>query len=254
MPRKKLLSSGFQSPNYTQVPNDFFPLIPEMDESELRVTLVMIRETFGYHRSDFRMGLNKLSTATGLSRNGTKAGAEASENRGTFRRVNPDGLGSAEWELVVNHPLVSTVSTSDETSHSDQGGGQSMTRGWSASDQQSVIKESNKEKERTTTALTPNNFVQYESNIGPITPMISKAIKDAERTYSPEWLERAILEAAKSNVRNMKYIEGILKGYAQRGNPDIGRNLARLPKKNMKESKGIAVVQAWLEKKETDNG
>lgn len=255
MPRKKLLSSGFQSPNYTQVPNDFFPLIPEMDEAELRVTLVMIRETFGYHRSDFRMGINKLAAASGLSRNGTKAGAEAAENRGTFCRVNPDGIGSAEWELVVNHPLVSTVSTSDETSHSDQGGGQSMTRVWSASDQQSGIKESNKEKEKnTTTTPTPNNFILYESNIGPLTPMISEAIKDAEQTYSPEWLERAILEAAKSNVRKMKYIEAILQGYAQRGSPEISRDFVKPIQKNLKEPKGIAVVQAWLEKKEINNG
>lgn len=165
MPRKKLLSSGFQSPNYTQVPNDFFPLIPEMDESELRVTLVMIRETFGYHRSEFRMGINKLAIATGLSRNGTKAGAEAAENRGTFRRLNPNGAGSAEWELVVNHPLVSTLSTSDEPSPIDQGGGQSMTRMWSDSDQQSGVKESNKEKEKNiNTSTTSGNVAIPKSN------------------------------------------------------------------------------------------
>ncbi|MBM4426404.1 MAG: DnaD domain protein [Chloroflexi bacterium] len=199
-----------------------------MDESELRVTLVMIRETFGYHRSGFRMGINKLAAATGLSRNGTKAGAEAAENRGTFRRINPNGAGSAEWELVVHHPLVSTLSTSDEPSHSDQGGGQSMTRLWSTSDQQSGIKESNKEKEKnTTTSTTPNNFALYESNIGPLTPMISDALKDAEQTYSPDWVARAIQEAAKSNVRRWNYIEGVLRGYKDRGSPDIGRDFAK---------------------------
>lgn len=228
MPRKKLLSSGFQSPNYTQVPNDFFPLISEMDESELRVTLVMIRETFGYHRSDFRMGINKLAAATGLSRNGTKAGAEAAENRGTFRRLNPNGAGSAEWELVVTHTLISTLSISDKSSPSDQGVGQPMTREWSANDQQSGIKESNKEKERNTTASpTQNNFAFYESNIGPLTPMIADAIKDAEQMYSQEWVAKAILEAAKSNVRRWNYIEGILRGYKDRGSPDIGRDQMR---------------------------
>jgi DnaD/phage-associated family protein len=96
------------------------------------------------------------------------------------------------------------------------------TRG-STSEGQSGIKKSIKEKERTTTPK-PNNFRIYEENIGPLTPLISDAIKDAECTYSSEWLRRAILEAAKSNVRNMKYIEGILQGYKKRGSPDIGRD------------------------------
>ncbi len=85
----------------------------------------------------------------------------------------------------------------------------------------------NKESNKTTTLAKSEAFTLYEKNIGPITPMISEAIMDAERTYSTEWLERAILEAAMSNVRNMKYIEGILKGYAQRGSPDIGRDIVR---------------------------
>jgi len=251
MPRKKLLSSGYQSPNYTQVPNDFFTQIPKMEDTELRVTLVMIRETFGYHRKNFRMGINKLASASGLSRNGTKAGAEAAQNRGTFRRTNPNEAGSAEWELVVTYPLVATRSNSDEPSPIDQGGGQSMTRVWSDSDQQSGIKESNKEKEKNTTAApTPNNPALYEANIGPLTPMISESINDAEQTYSPEWVAQAILEAAKSNVRKMKYIEAILQGYSQRGSPEIGRGFVQPFRKNLKESKSLAVIQAWLEKKE----
>lgn len=128
--RKKLLSTGFQSPNYTQVPNDFFSTIPDMEEVELRVTLVMIRETFGFHRETFRMGINKLATATGLSRNGAKAGAEAAQDRGTFRRMNPDAQGSAEWELVVDHPVIEGWSASDQAPI-DQEGGQLVTTTWS---------------------------------------------------------------------------------------------------------------------------
>lgn len=76
----------------------------------------------------------------------------------------------------------------------------------------------------TTTAQQPQNvYAVYESNIGPLTPLISDALKDHERTYGPDWVIRAIQEAAKMNARNLKYIEGVLNGYAQRGSPDIGR-------------------------------
>jgi len=102
--------SGFQSPNYTQAPNDFFDMLPEMSEAELRVTLVMIRQTFGFHRDDFKMGLNKLATAAGLSRNGAKSGAEAAESRGTFRRTNPQAQTEAEWELVVSQTVTPSAS------------------------------------------------------------------------------------------------------------------------------------------------
>lgn len=96
--------SAFQSPNYTQTPNDFFDMLPSMEETEVKVTLVMIRQTFGFHREGFKMGLNKLADAAGLSRNGAKLGAERAENRGTFKRTNPDSQGEAEWSLVVAPP------------------------------------------------------------------------------------------------------------------------------------------------------
>jgi len=92
--------------------------------------------------------------------------------------------------------------------------------------QSTLIKDINKdfkETSTTTTAATPNNFSLYESNIGPLTPLIADALIFAEKTYTPEWVGLAILEAAKSNVRKLKYIEGVLRGYQERGSPDIGR-------------------------------
>jgi DnaD/phage-associated family protein len=79
----------------------------------------------------------------------------------------------------------------------------------------------------TTGAGTQNVFRLYESNIGPLTPMISEALGDHEKTYGPVWVCRAIEEAAKMNVRNLKYVEGVLKGYAQRGSPEIGRTTVK---------------------------
>jgi hypothetical protein len=134
----------FQSPNYTQTPNDFFDMLPNMEYSEMAVTLVMIRQTFGYHRIGFRMGINKLADLTGLSRNAVKDGAEAAEKRGTFMRSNPDSLEEAEWELVIlegGQPVT--------TSPSDQVDGQPVTTGWSLVDSQVGVKEIiNKEKDR----------------------------------------------------------------------------------------------------------
>lgn len=100
--------TGFESPNYTQSPNDFFDMIPDMSDAELRVTLVMIRNTFGWHKTEFKMGVSKLADAAGLSRQGALDGASAAEKRGTFRRLNPEAITEAEWELVTLNPVEGT--------------------------------------------------------------------------------------------------------------------------------------------------
>ena len=139
MSKKFIVTGAFPEPEWTQVPNKFFEMIPEMESSEVRVTLIMIRETYGYHRESFKMGLGKLAEAAGLSRNAAKDGAEAAEARGTFKRSNPDEQTEAEWELVVSQSVTIV--------NQCIGGGQPVHTPLSTNDSQVRIKESIKEKE-----------------------------------------------------------------------------------------------------------
>ena len=63
----------------------------------------------------------------------------------------------------------------------------------------------------------PNVFRMYEENIGPLTPMIADALKDAEETYHAEWIAEAIELAVKNNKRNWKYCEAVLKRWKDEG-------------------------------------
>ena len=63
----------------------------------------------------------------------------------------------------------------------------------------------------------PNIFKVYEENIGPLTPMIADALKDAENTFPAEWIAEAIDLAVKNNKRNWKYTEAILKRWKEEG-------------------------------------
>lgn len=63
----------------------------------------------------------------------------------------------------------------------------------------------------------PNVFKLYEENIGPLTPMIADMLKDAEETYSDEWVAEALEIAVTRNVRNWKYVEAILKRWKEKG-------------------------------------
>lgn len=63
----------------------------------------------------------------------------------------------------------------------------------------------------------PNIFKLYEENIGPLTQFIADTLKDAEDTYSAEWVLEAIEEAVLHNARNWKYCEAILKHWKEEG-------------------------------------
>ncbi len=71
----------------------------------------------------------------------------------------------------------------------------------------------------------PNIYKVYEDHIGPLTPLIADALKDAEKTYPNEWVFEAIDRAAKMNKRNWRYIEAILKRWQSEGRNDdyVGR-------------------------------
>ncbi len=60
-------------------------------------------------------------------------------------------------------------------------------------------------------------FQLYEENIGPLTPLIADALKDAETTYQQNWINEAIQIAVENNVRRWKYIEAILASWKKEG-------------------------------------
>lgn len=65
----------------------------------------------------------------------------------------------------------------------------------------------------------PNIFTLYEQNIGPLTPIMSDKLKDAENTYPEGWIKETIGLAVENNKRSWSYVEAILKRWASEGHP-----------------------------------
>jgi DnaD/phage-associated family protein len=63
----------------------------------------------------------------------------------------------------------------------------------------------------------PNIFRLYEENIGPLTPMIAEALKEAEDTYPIDWIEDAIRIAVERNKRTWRYAVAILERWQREG-------------------------------------
>lgn len=63
----------------------------------------------------------------------------------------------------------------------------------------------------------PNIFRLYEQHIGPLTPMISESLRDAEDTYPHLWIEEAFRIAVENNARNWRYVSAVLERWQQEG-------------------------------------
>lgn len=185
---------GFtSSESFTQIPDTLFHLLKEIDDvSELKVTLYAIwriehiEGNFrALHEKDFE------SESLGLDLKKIRLGLGKALKRGTLLQVQNEAdvfyfLNSPRGRLAVEAFA--------------KGNASGLTKNTSASP-----------------IVRPNVFKLYEQNIGPLTPLIADTLKDAEETYSQEWLADAIALAVENNKRSWKYIEAILKRWKDEG-------------------------------------
>jgi len=185
---------GFtDSETFTQLPDKFFhQLLKEIDDAaELKVTLYFLwraEKMDGPFRALSRMDFDVKEL--GLSADEIKRGLEKAVKRGSILTVKND----AAVYFLLNSPAGRAAVQAVESGK------------WNPA---SAVSAPPMER--------PNVFKLYEENIGPLTPLIADALKDAERLYSDEWVAEVIEIAVKNNKRNWKYCEAILKRWKEEG-------------------------------------
>ena len=184
---------GFtDSESFTQLPDSFFqPLLKEIkDTDELKVTLYAMWR-IGHMDSPFR-ALSKMDfnvKELGLSAEEITSGLEKAVKRGSLLKVQSEAV----VYILLNSPRGRAAIQAIENGT------------W------------NPKTGFVLPLERPNIFRLYEENIGPLTPLIADALKDAEATYSDEWIRDVIEIAVKNNKRNWKYCEAILKRWKEEG-------------------------------------
>ncbi len=185
---------GFtDSESFTQLPDTFFhQLLNQIDDvAELKVTLYFLWRVehmdgpfHALQESDFDPKELRLSADE------IGSGLEKAVMRGSLLNVKKD---DADY-FLLNSPRGRAVVQAIESGN------------WNPE-----VAGSNTAFER------PNIFRLYEENIGPLTPLIADALKDAEETYSAEWIADTIDLAVRNNKRSWKYCEAILKNWKEEG-------------------------------------
>ncbi len=179
---------------FTKLPDSFFrTVLPEMDDAgELKVTLYALWRTEHMEgrvrflrQEDFCECLVEPADAL-----------EKAVKRGTLLKAAPQADGSKDAPALyfLNSPRGRAAAT-----------GYSEGK-WNPGSVQSVPPPE-----------IPNVFRLYEENIGPLTPLIADALRDAEKTYSPEWIVEAVEISVKYNKRSWHYVESILKRWKEKG-------------------------------------
>ena len=197
---------GFtSSETFTQVPDSLFRLMNDIDDlGELKVTLYVlwrIEHMDGAFRQICQSEMEEDGEfMSQLSAAELKLGLEKAVQRETLIRVENDSGGF----YFLNSPR-------------GRASAEALRKGnW----RESARSISTAPRER------PNIYKLYEENIGPLTPLVADALKDAEKDYPAGWIEDAFGEAVTRNKRSWKYIEAILKHWKEegRGEKQSGRD------------------------------
>lgn len=104
---KPNVTGAVEAPNYTPTPNAFFDtMLPAMSSvGELKVTLVIIRQTFGWvgkdgaRKMEDQLSVTRLMALTGLARQSVMDGVKAGLERGTILRRR---CGAQDYKYRLN--------------------------------------------------------------------------------------------------------------------------------------------------------
>lgn len=95
---------GLKAPNHTQIPNEIFDeWLPKLGLAELKVLMVIMRKTFGWHKIRDRISLGQLEKLTGLERRHILKATKTLSEKGLISKIVEGKLGTQEtyYELVI---------------------------------------------------------------------------------------------------------------------------------------------------------
>ncbi|MBU2610632.1 MAG: DnaD domain protein [Chloroflexi bacterium] len=192
--------NGFTgSETFTQIPGSFFrKLLNEIDDlAELKVTL------YAFWRIEQMEGGARFLCRT-----------EFAEDADFMRGLGAAELDAALEKAVRRGSLLNVESEAGGFYFLNTPRGRAAVESMQKGDWRAAMRPLSA---HSLSPERPNIFKLYEENIGPLTPLIADALRDAEATYPAEWIEEAVGEAVKRNKRNWKYVEAILHSWKEKG-------------------------------------
>jgi phage replication O-like protein O len=214
------------APNYTQTPNDLFDhWLPHLSEGELKVLLVVMRKTFGWHKVRDRISASQLSKITGLTEETVRICARTLEKKGVIRRevVGEVGTQSTYYEIVIEEVQI-FPNGADE-----QGGRGGITPpGLTAPQKKTPYSKETAAKEKATAAAAP--FAQKKQQQQPkVKESVAAPVPDFPKPRIHQCLEKVDIPDMDKYEITEKYDEETVKNaitWALHPNTKIVKGLA----------------------------
>ncbi|MBI2830327.1 MAG: DnaD domain protein [Chloroflexi bacterium] len=193
---------------FTPIPNIFFShILPQIDDiDELRASLHVFAILYNKKGNLRFVTLGELLAERGLMSSLDNSGEEAlrkaldmATQRGTILHIVLDGDKGLVDVYFLNNEANRQIITRIQN-------GEPVLSGLRFEKPDIVAMEK-----------PPDIFIDYEQNIGMITPMIADELREAEKLYPAGWIGDAIKEAVTHNKRNWRYIARILENWAAEG-------------------------------------
>ena len=227
-------------PNTFQCPNALVDasIMSVLTGNETKCYMVVVRKTFGWHKSADRISKSQIMDATGLGETAVDNCMNSLVLYGLVVRAaenDPNTNQGILWALQTDDAKIGWAALCDRSTESEKkhaarmvhlrsrrgvglaGNPRSGGQGGGGVGGQGTQKPLSK------TNLVINGagdvFSAYEANVGIMTPVIADAINvwlDVELVPAV-WIVEAIVVATKNNARNWAYIEAILKNWKANG-------------------------------------
>lgn len=168
--------SGYEGPNFTQIPNSFLDNdLPNIDSlAELKIVMVIMRKTFGWRKREDELSFSQFELLSGLSRQAVSDGIQAALNHEIITR-RPVGKG---FLYRLNMDDVSGESTGDDDRSKSLTSDSKEFRPETSKEFRPTKESSKETPKETTTEESPTGNVAYLDKTEALCMRLLKGIKN----------------------------------------------------------------------------
>jgi phage replication O-like protein O len=224
-----------QPDQFTRIANELMEAIPafKLNGTQLRILFVVLRYTYGFQRKSHELSLRFIADSIGVHKQQVKRELdELIKNKVLIEETAPSfnqtrviqfNKDYDEWLISRQSAKKLTVSGKDDHTVSEKAYPTVSGLAYQERNLKENIKESSRPDlppllnddnlKRISKAYTDNGF-------GNLFPNAGQALLELTDEYTIEWVEMALKKAGELGKRNVRYVEGILKGWQADGQPN----------------------------------
>lgn len=223
---------------YTRIANELMEVIPlyKFNGTQFRILFVVLRYTYGFQRKSHELSLTFIADSTGMHKQQIKRELDILIKNKVLIEEEPPSFNKPriiqfnknynEWLISRQSAKTLTVNKKDYHTVSELAYPTVSKLAYQERNNKENIKESSSSIDNLPPLMNDENLKRiakaYKDNgFGILFPNAGQALLELADEYTIEWVELAMEKAGKMGKRNVAYVEGILKGWKNDGQPNV---------------------------------